>query len=81
MAPRALRQPVIRGARFFLAHAPGLVRHGSKPSRDIAVAAGVEGSISTALRPWEAARDYAPNHVLLGARHPDSLWDLPRPWF
>ena len=28
MAPRALRQPVIRGARFFLAHAPGLVRHG-----------------------------------------------------
>jgi hypothetical protein len=25
MAPRALRRPVIRGARFFLAHAPGLV--------------------------------------------------------
>ena len=81
MAPRALRQPVIRGARFFLAHAPGLVRHGSKPSRDIAVAAGVEGSIRAALRPWEAARDYAPNQVLLGARHPVSLWDLPRPWF
>jgi hypothetical protein len=81
MAPRALRQPVIRGARFFLAHAPGLVRHGSKPSRDIAVAAGVEESIRAALRPWEAARDYAPNQVLLGARHPDSLWDLPRPWF
>ena len=77
----ALRQPVIRGARFFLAHAPGLVRHGSKPSRDIAVAAGVDGSIRAALRPWEAARDYAPNQVLLGARHPDSLWDLPRPWF
>jgi len=81
MAPRAVRQPVIRGARFFLAHAPGLVRHGSKPSRDIAVAAGVEGSIRAALRSWEAARDYAPNQVLLGARHPDSLWDLPRPWF
>jgi glycine/sarcosine/betaine reductase complex component C subunit beta len=77
---RALRQPVIRGARFFLAHAPGLVRHGSKPSRDIARDAGVEGAIRGALRPWEHARDYAPNQTLLGARHPDSLWELPRPW-
>ena len=80
MAPRALRQPVIRGARFFLAHAPGLVRHGSKPSRDIAVTAGVDGSIRAALRPFAAARDYPPNQVLLGARHPDALRDLPRPW-
>jgi betaine reductase len=77
---RALRQPVIRGARFFLAHTPGLVRHGSKPSRDIARDAGVEDAIRGALRPWERARDYAPNQVLIGARHPDSLWDLPRPW-
>lgn len=75
-----VRQPVIRGVRFFLAHAPGLVRHGSKPSRDIAREAGVEGAIRGALRPWERARDYAPNQVLIGARHPDSLWDLPRPW-
>ena len=80
-AARALRQPVIRGARFYLAHAPGLVPHGSKPSRDIAADASVEASIRAALRPWEAARDYAPNQVLIGARHPDSLWDLPRPWF
>jgi glycine/sarcosine/betaine reductase complex component C subunit beta len=77
---RVLRQPVIRGARFFLAHAPGLVRHGSKPSRDIVREAGVEGAIRAALRRWERARDYAPNQVLIGARHPDSLWDLPRPW-
>ena len=74
-------RPVIRGARFFLAHAPGLVRHGSKPSRDIAREASVEGAIRAALRPWERARDYAPNQVLLGARHPDSLRDLPRPWW
>ena len=59
--------PVIRGARFFLAHAPGLVRHGSKPSRDIARDAGVEDAIRGALRPWERARDYPPNQVLLGA--------------
>ena len=43
--------------------------------------ARVEGSIRAALRSWESARDYAPNQVLIGARHPDSLWDLPRPWF
>jgi betaine reductase len=75
-----LRRPVIRGARFFLAHAPGLIRHGSKPSRDIARDASVADAIRAALRPWEHARDYAPNQVLIGARHPDSLWDLPRPW-
>ena len=50
-------RPVIRGARFFLAHAPGLVRHGSKPSRDIARDASVEGAIRAVLRPWERARD------------------------
>ena len=27
--------PVISGVRFFLAHTPGLVRHGSKPSREL----------------------------------------------
>jgi len=81
MTSRAIRQPVIRGARFFLAHAPGLIIHGSKPSRDIARDPAVEHAIRAALRPWEAARDYAPNQVLIGARHPDSLRDLPRPWF
>ena len=31
-----MAQPVVRDVRFFLAHTPGLVRHGSKPSREIA---------------------------------------------
>jgi betaine reductase len=75
-----VNQPVIRGARFFLAHAPGLVCHGSKPSRDIARDGHVGTAIQAALRPWDAARDYAPNQALIGARHPDSLWELPRPW-
>jgi betaine reductase len=81
MTSRAIRQPVIRGARFFLAHTPGLIMHGSKPARDIARDPAVEHAIRAALRPWEAARDYAPNQVLIGARHPDSLRDLSRPWF
>jgi betaine reductase len=72
---------VLPAARFFLAHAPGLVVHGSKPSRDAARDPAVTGAIRAALRPWEAARDYAPNQVLLGARHPDTLRGLGRPWF
>ena len=76
-----LARPVIRGVRFFLAHAPGLVCHGSKPSRDIAREPAVAARIQAALRPFEAARDYPPTQVFLGALHPDALHDLPRPWF
>src|SRR5262245_28361323 len=81
MSSPTLHQPVIRGARFSLAHAPGLIPPGSKPARDIAREGAVDTAIRAALRSWESARDYAPNQVLIGARHPDSLWDLPRPWF
>ena len=73
--------PVISAARVFMAHAPGLVRYGSKPARDIARNPAVAGSIAAALRSWEAARDYPPNQVFLGALPPDALHDLPRPWF
>lgn len=73
--------PVIRGVRFFLAHAPGLVRYGSKPSRDIKREPALAERIQAALRPFEAARDYPPTQVFLGRLHPDALHDLPRPWF
>ena len=73
--------PVVRGARFFLAHAPGLVRYGSKPSRDIARDPSVAGAIQAALRPYEAARDYPPHQVFVGGLAPDALHDIPRPWF
>jgi hypothetical protein len=78
---RAIIQPVILGARVFMAHAPGLVRYGSKPTRDIARDPDVLPRITHALRSWDAARDYPPNQVFLGALHPDVLHDLPRPWF
>ncbi len=76
-----MTRPVISAARVFMAHAPGLVRYGSKPARDIAHNPAVAGSIAAALRSWEAARDYPPNQVFLGALPPDALHDLPRPWF
>jgi hypothetical protein len=81
MAAAAGRSPVVRGCRFFLAHAPGLVRHGSKPHRDIARDPAVGAAIDAALRPFAAARDYPPNQVLLGGLDPGALARLPRPWF
>jgi len=78
---QTLEQPVIRGVRFFLAHTPGLVRYGSKPSRDIARDATVADAIVAHLRSYEAAVAYPPNRAFLGHIHPDTLAAMPQPWF
>src|SRR5438093_8213153 len=78
---QTLEQPAIRGVRFFLAHTPGLVRYGSKPSRDIARDATIAGTIATHLRSYEAAVAYPPNRAFLGQMPPDTLASLPQPWF
>lgn len=78
---QTLEQPVIRGVRFFLAHTPGLVRYGSKPSRDIARDATVAPAIATHLRSYETALAYPPNRAFLGHIHPDTLTALTQPWF
>jgi betaine reductase len=78
---QTLEQPVIRGVRFFLAHTPGLVRYGSKPSRDIARDASIADAIGAKLRDYEAAMAYPPNRAFLGHIHPDALACLPKPWF
>ena len=80
-ASPAIGRPVILAARFFLAHTPGLVQHGSKPARDIATDPALRGRIAAALRPYEAARDYPPNRAFLGGLEPDALAALPQPWF
>jgi hypothetical protein len=79
--PQTLEQPVIRGVRFFLAHVPGLVRYGSKPSRDIVREPAVAERITAKLRSFEAAVAYPPNRVFLGHVHPDALAALDQPWF
>ena len=78
---QTLEQPVIRGVRFFLAHTPGLVRYGSKPSRDIARDATIADAIAAHLRSYEAAVAYPPNRAFLGHMHPDTLASIPQPWF
>lgn len=74
-------QPVIQGVRFFLAHVPGLVRHGSKPSREIAKDASLLERLAPHLRSWDAAAAYPPNQAFLGGMFPDELAAIPRPWF
>ncbi len=74
-------QPVIRGVRFFLAHTPGLVRYGSKPSRDIDRDPAVTDTLQAHLRSYADAVAYPPNQAFLGAIHPDALASLPTPWF
>jgi len=76
-----IAQPVISGVRFFLAHAPGLVRYGSKPIRDIDRDAAVLDTIRSHLRSYEQAAAYPPNRAFLGHMHPDDLAFLSKPWF
>jgi betaine reductase len=76
-----LEHPVVRDVRFFLAHAPGLVRHGSKPSREILKHDGLLQTIRASLRSYSDAVNYAPHQVMLGNLRPEALTDLPAPWY
>ena len=75
----AVAGPVIRGARFFLAHTPGLLAHGSKPSRELARDPALDTRIAAALRSFPEAAAYPPTVALLGGLSPDDLWGIERP--
>jgi len=70
--------PVISAASAVLAHVPGLCRHGSKPSRELARNPEVEAQFLGSLRTFEQAVAYAPHQAFLGALHPRELPQ--RPW-
>lgn len=74
-------KPVVRAASYFLAHVPGLVRYGSKPSREIAKDHGLLARLSDHLRPFSQAVCYPPNQVFIGNLYPDELRKIPRPWY
>jgi glycine/sarcosine/betaine reductase complex component C subunit beta len=74
-------QPVIRGVSLFLAHTPGLVRHGSKPARELGRDPALSGALTSHLRSWEAAAAYPPNQAFLGGLDPLDLAKLARPWW
>lgn len=76
-----MRYPSVTAVANVLAHAPGMIRHGSKPSRDLAVDPSAARTISAHTRTYESAVGYAPNQVYLGNLLPEALLSLPRPWF
>ena len=72
----------IQACSMVLAHAPDLVRHGSKPTRELAADSdGLLASLSGALRTYDDALAYPPNQVLIGNLRPEALWELERPWW
>jgi betaine reductase len=72
----------IHSCSLVLAHAPDLVRHGSKPARELAVDAdGLLASITGALRSYEDVLGYPPHQVLIGNLEPGALWEIERPWW
>jgi glycine/sarcosine/betaine reductase complex component C subunit beta len=73
--------PAITAVANVLAHAPGLVRYGSKPLRDIAHAPATLEAIGERLRSYDDAVAYGPNQAFIGNLEPEALAAIPRPWF
>src|ERR671922_89296 len=71
-----LMSAAIHGCSLVLAHAPDLVRHGSKPTRENAAEA-----LAPALRTFDEALAYPPHQVFIGNLSPDALWAIERPWW
>jgi glycine/sarcosine/betaine reductase complex component C subunit beta len=66
----------VQACSLVLAHAPDLVRHGSKPTREDAA-----DQIAANLRTFEEALGYPPHQVFLGNLRPEDLWEIERPWW
>jgi glycine/sarcosine/betaine reductase complex component C subunit beta len=73
--------PVITGVANVLAHAPGLVRYGSRTARDLARDPTLLATIDRHLRPYEDAVGYGPTQAYVGNIDPEALRGVPRPWF
>jgi betaine reductase len=73
--------PAITAVANVLAHAPGLVRYGSKPMRDVAHTPGTLEAITARLRTHDDAVAYGPNQAFIGNLEPEMLAAIPRPWF
>jgi len=80
-SPKQSIIPVIKGASYFLAHVPSMVRHGSKPSREIINSPGVLQPILDHLRSFDEAVAYPPNQVFIGNMDPDDLLRMSSPWY
>ena len=71
----------IEGVSYSLAHVPDLVRFGSKPIRELRGNPALAGELARLLRDFPAATAYAPHQVYIGNIGPETLRDLPQPWY
>ena len=74
-------KPVVKGVSYFLAHVPSMVRHGSKPSREIGKDSSLLSQILSHLETFEQAVAYPPNQVFIGNLDPDDLLRIPSPLY
>ena len=74
-------KPVVKGVSYFLAHVPSMVRHGSKPSREIIKDPSILTPILSHLEDFNQAVAYPPNQVFIGNLDPDELRQIPSPWY
>jgi betaine reductase len=78
----AAQYPTIRGVSCVLVHSPGLLRYGSKPSREVARQGdGILPKVQGALRSYADAVAYPPNQAFIGNLAPEDLWDRSEPWW
>ncbi len=80
-ASNKITTPVVKAVTYFLAHVPSMIRHGSKPSRDIPESPTLLENVLSHLNPFEEAVAYPPNQVFIGNLDPDDLLDIPTPWY
>ena len=73
--------PVVKGVSYFLAHVPSMIRHGSKPSREIEKNPSLLSPILDHLLSFDQAVAYPPTQVFIGNLDPDDLWHIPSPWY
>ncbi len=72
---------VVTAVANVLAHAPELVRYGSRPSRDLRARPEVEIDLAKHRRTFDEAMRYAPNQAYIGNLAPEALASLPKPWY
>lgn len=72
---------MVKAVSYFLGHVPGMVCHGSKPSREIARDPELFKQIVKHLHPYANTVSYPPSQVFIGNLTPDDLLDIPAPWY
>lgn len=74
--PGQNRMPALKGISYFLAHVPGMVRHGSKPSWEIEREPSLLNLILNHLQTFEQVIHYPPDQVFVGNLDPDDLLQM-----